>query len=350
MVKKRKVALITGVTGQDGSLLADFLLKKKYKVIGMKRRSSTFNTSRINHLYKDIQESKNFIPYYGDMTDSTNIIRIIKNTQPDEIYNLAAQSHVAVSFQNPEYTSDVNALGTLRILESIFQNKLFKTKFYQASTSELFGNPKFKTQDEKTPFYTKSPYGTSKLFAYWITKNYRESYGLFASNGILFNHESPLRGETFVTKKITKAVSRMFYKKQNCLYIGNLDSKRDWGHAKDYVYLQWLILQQKKPIDVVISTNKQFSVRDFIDQCCKFVGWKINWSGKGLKEVGYINVKNKKKIIIRVNKKYMRPNELSSLKGNSTLAFKKLKYKLKYSFKDLVKEMMLEDLKKAKNE
>ena len=234
----RKVALITGITGQDGAYLARLLIKKKYVVHGIIRKSSSFNTARIEDIYEEPFKRKSLFLHYGDLTDFGSINSIISKIKPNEIYNLAAQSHVAVSFQNPEYTSDVNALGTLRILESIFQNKLFKTKFYQASTSELFGNPKFKTQDEKTPFYTKSPYGTSKLFAYWITKNYRESYGLFASNGILFNHESPLRGETFVTKKITKAVSRMFYKKQNCLYIGNLDSKRDWGHAKDYVYLQ----------------------------------------------------------------------------------------------------------------
>ena len=222
---------------------------------------------------------------------------IISKIKPNEVYNLAAQSHVAVSFENPEYTSDVNALGTLRILESIRQNNLNKTKFYQASTSELFGNPKYKVQNEKTPFYTKSPYGTSKLFAYWMTKNYREAYGMFASNGILFNHESPFRGETFVTKKITKAISKIFKNEQDCLHIGNLDSKRDWGHAKDYVYFQWLILQQKKPMDIVISTNKQYSVRQFINECCKFIGWKLKWSGKGLKEIGYI-IKNKKKKLL----------------------------------------------------
>ncbi len=348
---KKKIALITGITGQDGAYLARLLLKKKYIVHGIIRKSSSFNTWRIESIYEDpLKKNKSLFLHYGDLTDFTSLNSIISNIKPNEVYNLAAQSHVAVSFQNPEYTSNVNALGTLRILESIYQNKLFKTKFYQASTSEMFGNPKFKVQNEKTPFYTKSPYGTSKLFSYWIVKNYREAYGLFASNGILFNHESPLRGETFVTKKITKAISKIYHNQQKTLYIGNMNSKRDWGHAEDYVYLQWLILQQKKPMDVVISTNKQYSVRQFIEECCKFVGWKIKWSGKGLKEIGYIEQKKKKRVIVRVNKKYFRPNELESLRGSSLIAKKKLKIKLKYSFKTIVDDMMSSDLIKAKNE
>ena len=342
----RKIALITGITGQDGAYLARLLIKKKYIVHGIIRKSSSFNTGRIEKIYEDpFKKKKSLILHYGDLTDFSSLNSIISKIKPNEVYNLAAQSHVAVSFANPEYTSDVNALGTLRILESIRQNNLHKTKFYQASTSELFGNPKYKVQNEKTPFYTKSPYGTSKLFAYWMTKNYREAYGMFASNGILFNHESPFRGETFVTKKITKAISKISKNEQDCLHIGNLDSKRDWGHAKDYVYFQWLILQQKKPMDIVIATNKQYSVRQFINECCKFIGWKIKWSGKGLKEIGYIIKNKKKKIIVKVSKKYLRPNELPSLKGNSLLAQKKFNFKLKYSFKDLVKEMMEEDLK-----
>ncbi len=347
----KKIALITGITGQDGAYLAKLLLKKKYIVHGIIRKSSSFNTGRIEDIYEDpFKKNKSLILHYGDMTDFSSINSIISKVRPNEVYNLAAQSHVAVSFANPEYTSDVNALGTLRLLESIYQNNLKTTKFYQASTSELFGNPKYKVQNENTPFYTKSPYGTSKLFAYWITKNYRESYGLFASNGILFNHESPLRGETFVTKKITKAISRIFHQKQSCLYIGNLNSKRDWGHAEDYVYLQWKILQQKKPMDVVISTNQQYSVRQFVNECCKNVGWKIKWSGTGKKEIGYIIKNKKKKIIVRVSERYFRPNELESLRGKSLFANKKLNIKLKYSFKNIVKDMMKYDLDKLKNE
>ncbi len=347
----RKIALITGITGQDGAYLARLLLKKKYIVHGIIRKSSSFNTARIDEIYEDpFKKKKSLILHYGDMTDFSSINSIVSKVKPDEVYNLAAQSHVAVSFKNPEYTTDVNALGALRLLESIYQNNLKKTKFYQASTSELFGNPKYKIQNEKTPFYTKSPYGTSKLFAYWITKNYRESYNMFASNGILFNHESPLRGETFVTKKITKAITKIYKKKQDCLYIGNLNSKRDWGHAKDYVYFQWQILQQKKPMDVVVSTNKQYSVRQFIEECCKHIGWNIKWKGRGLNEVGYILEKRRKKIIIKVSKAYFRPNEVESLRGKSLLAKQKLKLKLKYSFKDIVKEMMDDDLKKIEYE
>tara|TARA_B100000902_G_C27299427_1_gene911929 strand:+ start:755 stop:1816 length:1062 start_codon:yes stop_codon:yes gene_type:complete len=343
----KKIALITGITGQDGAYLADLLLKKNYEVHGIIRKSSSFNTGRINNIYQDpFAKKKSLFLHYGDMIDFASINRIISKIKPDEIYNLAAQSHVMVSFENPEYTSNVNALGALRVLESILQNKLVnKTKFYQASTSELFGNPKFKVQNEKTPFYTKSPYGTSKLFSYWITKNYRESYKMFASNGILFNHESPLRGETFVTKKITKAISKIYLGKQDKLYIGNLDSKRDWGHAKDYVYAQWLILQQKKPMDIVISSGKQYSVRYFIEKCCEYLNWKIYWQGKGTKEFGYIIKKNKKIKIVQVSKKYFRPNELHSLKGNSLIAKKKLKFKTKYNMKKLISEMMEYDIK-----
>ena len=343
----KKIALITGITGQDGAYLARLLLKKKYIVHGIIRKSSSFNTGRIDNIYEDpFKKNKSLFLHYGDMLDFASLNSIISKVRPHEIYNLAAQSHVAVSFENPEYTTNVNALGTLRILESIHQNNLKNTKFYQASTSELFGNPKYKVQNEKTPFYTKSPYGTSKLFAYWITKNYRESYGIFASNGILFNHESPLRGDTFVTKKIVIGITKIFKNIQSCLYLGNLDSKRDWGHAEDYVYLQWLILQQSKPMDIIISTNKQHSVREFVECCCKYIGWKIIWSGKGLKEIGYVKLNGKKKIIVKVSKKYFRPNELGSLKGKSTLAKKRLKFKLKYSFKNLVNDMMSTELKK----
>lgn len=349
---KKKIAFITGITGQDGSYLARLLLKKNYIVHGLIRKSSSFNTERINDIYQEpFSKEKTLFLHYGDLTDFGSINNIISRIKPHEVYNLAAQSHVMVSFKNPEYTSNVNGLGTLRLLESIRQNNLIKkTKFYQASTSELFGNPKFKLQNEKTPFYTKSPYGTSKLFSYWITVNYRESYGLHAVNGILFNHESPIRGETFVTKKITKALARIYLKKQKILHIGNLNSKRDWGHAKDYVYAQWLMLQQKKPIDLVISTGKQYTVRYFIEKCCQYLKWKIFWSGKGLKEYGYILEKNKKIKIVQVNSKYFRPNELHSLKGKSHLAKKKLKFKLKYNLDQLISEMILFDLNKERKQ
>ena len=347
----KKIALITGITGQDGAYLARLLLKKNYIVHGIIRKSSSFNTGRINDIYQEpFIKKKSLFLHYGDLTSFASINSVISEIKPHEVYNLAAQSHVMVSFKNPEYTSDVNALGTLRILESIRQNKLEKkTKFYQASTSELFGNPKFKSQSEKTPFYTRSPYGTSKLFSYWITKNYRESYGIFAANGILFNHESPLRGETFVTKKISKGLSNIYLKKQKILYIGNLDSMRDWGHAKDYVYAQWLILQQKKPLDLVISTGRKYSVRDFIERCCKYLGWRIFWNGKGVNEYGYLILKNKKIKIIQVSAKYFRPNELNSLKGDSSLARRKLKFKLKYNIDKLIEEMMSYDLKNKKS-
>ena len=343
---KRKTALITGVTGQDGSLLADFLLKKKYKVVGIKRRSSTFNTSRINHLYKDIQESKNFIPYYGDMTDSTNIMKVIKDTKPDEIYNLAAQSHVHTSFETPEYTANADALGPLRILEAIkILNLNKKVKFYQASTSEMFGNHK-KIQNENTPFKPVSPYGVSKLFGYWMTVCYRESYGIFACNGILFNHEGPRRGETFVTRKISRAVAEISRKKRKFIYLGNLDAKRDWGYAKDYVESMWMMLQKNKPDDYVISTGITKSVREFVEEAFKNINIKILWRGKRENEIGYN--KETKEILIKIDPRYYRPNEVHVLQGNSNKAKKLLGWKPKKQFKDIVKEMVQEDLKNLK--
>ena len=343
MIKGKKVALITGITGQDGSLLADFLIKKKYKVIGVKRRSSTFNTSRIDHLYKDIQESKNFIPYYGDMTDSTNIIRIIKDTQPDEIYNLAAQSHVHTSFETPEYTANADAIGPLRILEAIkILNLTKKVKFYQASTSEMFGNH-IKIQNEKTPFKPVSPYGVAKLFGYWMTICYRESYGLFACNGILFNHEGPRRGETFVTRKISRAVAEIALKKRKFFYLGNLNAKRDWGYAKDYVESMWLMLQKKKPDDYVISTGITKSVRDFVEEAFKNVNIKIGWRGKKEKEIGFN--KKTKEVLVKIDPRYYRPNEVNVLKGDSKKARRVLGWKPKINFKQLVKEMVKNDLK-----
>ena len=342
MKKRKKIALITGITGQDGSLLADFLLKKKYKVIGVKRRSSTFNTSRINHLYKDIQESKNFVPYYGDMTDSTNIIRIIKDTQPDEIYNLAAQSHVHTSFETPEYTANADAIGPLRILEAIrILNLTKKIKFYQASTSEMFGNST-KIQNEKTPLEPVSPYGVSKLFGYWMTICYRKSYGMFACNGILFNHEGPRRGETFVTRKISRAVAEISKKKRKFLYLGNLDAKRDWGYAKDYIESMWLMLQKKKPDDYVISTGITKSVREFVEEAFKNINIKISWKGKKEKEIGF-NTKTKE-ILVKIDPRYYRPTEINILKGDSKKAKKLLGWKPKKKFKEIVKEMVLNDL------
>ena len=342
MRNRKKIALITGITGQDGSLLADFLLKKKYKVFGVKRRSSTFNTSRIDHLYKDIQESKNFIPYYGDMTDSTNIIRIIQDTKPDEIYNLAAQSHVHTSFETPEYTANADALGPLRILEAIRILKLTKKiKFYQASTSEMFGN-QGKTQNEKTPFNPVSPYGVSKLFGYWMTVCYRESYGLFACNGILFNHEGPRRGETFVTRKISRAVAEISLDRRKCLYLGNLNAKRDWGYANDYVESMWLMLQKNKPDDYVIATGIAKSVREFVKEAFKVIGINIGWRGKNEKEIGFD--KKTKKILVKIDPRYYRPNELNFLRGDSRKARKVLGWRPRKKFKDLVKEMVENDL------
>ncbi len=339
----RKTALITGVTGQDGSYLTDFLLKKGYKIIGVKRRSSSFNTKRIDHIYNDIKQSKNFIPYYGDLTDSSNILRIIQSTKPDEIYNLGAQSHVHTSFEIPEYSANADALGTLRILEAIRVLKLQKkTKFYQASTSEIFGNTEI-PQNEKTPFRPRSPYAISKLYAYWTTVNYREAYNIFAVNGILFNHEGPRRGETFVSRKITRAVVEIFKKKRNFFTLGNLNAKRDWGSAKDYVESMWLMLKAKKPSDYVISTGKSYSVKNFVEEAFKFINVKIIWRGKGLKEVGID--KKTGKVHIKVDPVYFRPTDVDELRGDSSKAKRELKWKPKTSFKQLVKEMMESDLK-----
>ena len=343
-----KKALITGITGQDGSYLAEFLLNKGYEVHGIKRRASLINTDRIDHLYQDPSKiNRRFILHHGDLTDATSLIRIIQEIQPDEIYNLAAQSHVAVSFEEPEYTANSDALGALRILEAIRILKLEnKTKYYQASTSELYGAIKETPQNEKTPFYPRSPYGVSKLYAYWITVNYREAYGIFACNGILFNHESPVRGETFVTRKITRGLARIKLGIQKNLYLGNLNALRDWGHARDYVNAQWLMLQQEKPDDFVIATGKQFSVRDFINETSNNLGMKIDWTGKDLNEVGSI----KGKEVIKVDPRYFRPTEVENLLGDASKAKEKLKWKPKISFKELVKEMTEEDLKIAKEE
>jgi len=342
-----KKALITGITGQDGSYLAEFLIGKGYVVHGIKRRSSLINTDRIDHLYEEPHiKNRKFILHHGDLTDSSSLIRIIQEVQPDEIYNLAAQSHVAVSFEEPEYTANSDAIGALRILEAIrILNLEKKTKFYQASTSELYGAVRETPQNEKTPFYPRSPYGVAKLYAYWITVNYREAYGIYCCNGILFNHESPVRGETFVTRKITRALARIKLGLQKKLYIGNLNSKRDWGHAKDFVEAQWLMLQQDQPEDFVIATGKQYSVRDFINLVCKNLDMKIEWKGKGLEEVGILNGKD----TIKVDKKYFRPSEVDSLLGDASKAKTKLNWKPKTSFEELVKEMSDEDLKLAKN-
>ena len=343
-----KKALITGITGQDGSYLAEFLLNKNYEVHGIKRRTSLINTDRVDHLYQDRQDTnKKFILHHGDLTDSSSLIRIIKEVQPDEIYNLAAQSHVAVSFEEPEYTANSDAIGALRILEAIrILNLEKKTKYYQASTSEMYGEVVETPQTEKTPFYPRSPYGVAKLYAYWITVNYREAYNIFACNGILFNHESPVRGETFVTRKITRALARIKLGLQKNLYLGNLDAKRDWGHAKDYIEAQWLMLQQKKPEDFVIATGKQYSVREFINLVAKNLDMKIIWKGKGLKEVGLFNGKN----IVKIDPRYFRPTEVEALLGDASKAKKKLGWFPKISFKQLVKEMVDEDLRLAKND
>ena len=340
MIKK---ALITGITGQDGSLLMDFLIKKNYKIIGIKRRSSSFNTKRIDHVYDVPKYSKNFIAEYGDLNDSSNIYSLIKKYQPDEIYNLAAQSHVKTSFEIPEYTANVNALGTLRLLEAIkaISGKK-KIKFYQASTSEIFGNTSI-PQNEKTKFNPTSPYAISKLFSYWTTVNYRNAYGIFAVNGILFNHEGPRRGETFVTRKITKAVSKIFKEGKGSLLLGNLNSKRDWGSAKDYVECMWLMLQAKKPEDFVIATGKSFTVKHFVERAFNYVGIKIKWRGKGLKEVGYDD--KTKRILVRVDPIYFRPSEVFELRGDSSKAKKILGWKPKTSFSGLIKEMMDKDLR-----
>ena len=343
-----KKALITGITGQDGSYLADFLLEKNYEVHGIKRRTSLINTQRIDHLYQspDIP-NRNFTLHHGDLTDTKSLIRVIQEVQPDEIYNLGAQSHVAVSFEQPEYTANSDALGALRILEAIRILKLEKkTKYYQASTSELFGNSKEKVQNENTPFYPRSPYGVSKLYSYWITVNYRESYNIFACNGILFNHESPERGETFVTRKITRALTKIKVGLQNCLYLGNLNAKRDWGHAKDFVEAQWLILQQDNPDDFVISTEKQHSVRDFINLVAKDLNMEILWRGEGLNEIGSYNGMD----IVKIDPRYFRPSEVNFLQGDSTKAKKKLNWSAKISIEQLVEEMVKKDLDLANKE
>ena len=341
---KLKKAFITGITGQDGSYLAELLLEKGYEVHGLKRRSSSFNTQRIDHIYQDPHENNpKFIIHYGDLTDSTNLIRIIQKTKPDEIYNLGAQSHVAVSFETPEYTANSDAIGTLRILEAIKTLRLEgKTKFYQASTSELYGLVQETPQSENTPFYPRSPYGVAKLYAYWIVVNYRESYGLFACNGILFNHESPRRGETFVTRKITRGLSQIDQGLSKYLYLGNIDAKRDWGHAKDYIEIQWKILQQEKPEDFVVATGRKESIRKFIELSAKELGWGgIKWEGKGINEIGRRIDNNA--IAIKIDKKYFRPCEVNSLVGDASKANKKLGWIPKISLEELVAEMIKND-------
>ena len=347
----KKIALIYGITGQDGAYLAKFLLKKNYIVHGVIRKTSSFNTSRIDHIYIDPHNKTNFFLHYGDLTDSNSIYNIINSIKPDEVYNLGAQSHVGVSFENPEYTAEVSGIGTLRILEAIRFLKMKKIKFYQASTSELFGETYGKNIfDEKSKFHPKSPYGVAKLYSYWITSVYRESYGLFASNGILFNHESPRRGETFVTRKITRFLTRKKLGSKEILYLGNINAKRDWGHAKDYVEMQWRLLQQKKPDDFVVATGEAYSVKQFIDTASKILNFKIIWKGKGLNERGYLVNKDKKELIIKIDKKYFRPNEVNYLRGNAKKAFKKLNFKPKFTFYDLVKDMIVNDLKLAEKE
>ena len=343
-----KKALITGITGQDGSYLAEFLLNKGYVVHGIKRRTSLINTDRVDHLYQEPHEiDRKFILHHGDLTDATSLIRIIQEVQPDEIYNLAAQSHVAVSFEEPEYTANSDAIGALRILEAIRILKLeSKTKYYQASTSELYGDVRETPQTEKTPFSPRSPYGVAKLYAYWITVNYREAYRIYACNGILFNHESPVRGETFVTRKITRALVRIKLGLQKKLYLGNLNAKRDWGHAKDFVEAQWLMLQQEKPEDFVIATGKQYSVKDFINIASKNLDMKIEWSGKDLNEVGSFEGND----IIKVDTRYFRPTEVDTLLGDASKAKEKLNWASKISFDQLVKEMVDEDLKLIKKD
>jgi GDPmannose 4,6-dehydratase len=345
-----KTALITGVTGQDGSYLAELLLAKGYVVHGIKRRASLFNTDRIDHLYQDPHEKNvRLTLHYGDLTDSTNLIRIIQEVQPDEIYNLAAQSHVGVSFETPEYTANSDALGTLRVLEAIrILGLQKKTRFYQASTSEMYGKVQEIPQRETTPFYPRSPYGAAKVYGYWITVNYREAYGLFACNGILFNHESPLRGETFVSRKITRALTRISVGLQDTLHLGNLDSKRDWGHARDYVRAQWLMLQQEVPEDFVIATGKQFSVRDFVVAAGSLLDMKIEWQGRGVDEVGIDRVTGRK--LVRVDPRYFRPTEVETLLGDPSKAREKLGWTADVSFAELVADMIESDLTIAKRD
>lgn len=352
MVQQPKVALITGVTGQDGAYLAELLLNKGYIVHGIKRRTSLFNTDRIDHLYQDRHDKGvRFFLHHGDLTDSSSLIRIIQHTQPNEIYNLAAQSHVAVSFEEPEYTANADGLGSLRILEAIRILGLEKkTRFYQASTSELYGLVQEIPQKETTPFYPRSPYAVAKLYAYWITVNYREAYGIYACNGILFNHESPVRGETFVTRKITRALARIKLGLQDCLYLGNLDAKRDWGHAKDYVEMQWLMLQQEKPEDFVIATGVQYSVRDFVNAAARELGMEMRWQGKGISEKGYWKTPEGEKLNVAVDPRYFRPTEVETLLGDPEKAKVKLGWTPKTTFDELVAEMVREDLKSAERD
>ena len=364
MSKQQKVALITGITGQDGSYLAESLLEKGYIVHGIKRRSSMFNTARIDHLFHDVHEKGNsFFLHHGDMTDSSSLTRIIQKVQPDEIYNLAAQSHVAVSFEEPEYTANSDAFGALRILEAIrILGMEKKTRFYQASTSELYGLVQETPQKETTPFYPRSPYAVAKLYAYWITVNYREAYGMYACNGILFNHESPVRGETFVTRKITRALARIKIGLQECLYLGNMNALRDWGHAKDYVEMQWLMLQQEQAEDFVIASGVQYSVRDFVNAAAKELGMNIHWEGEGINEVGYLISSpfkggagrgmgaESERAIVRVDPRYFRPTEVETLLGDASKARIKLGWTPKISFNELVAEMVREDLKSAERD
>jgi len=358
----RKRALITGITGQDGAYLAEFLIGKGYEVHGVKRRTSLFNTDRIDHLYQGPEvRQRSLVLHHGDMTDSSSLIRIIQDVQPDELYNLAAQSHVAVSFEEPEYTADSDALGALRLLEAIRILKLKdRTRFYQAGTSEMFGLVRETPQKESTPFYPRSPYGVAKLYAHWITINYRESYGFYACNGILFNHESPTRGETFVTRKATRALARIATGLQDCLYLGNLDARRDWGHAKDYVQVQWLMLQQDEPDDYVIATGEQHSVREFVTAAAREVGIELAWSGKGVKEVGTVvrvhdagkskPAVHKGDVVVRVDPRYFRPAEVDALLGDAAKARRKLGWKPRISFGSLVQEMMQADLHDARRD
>ncbi len=344
-----KKALITGVTGQDGAYLAEFLLEKGYEVHGIKRRSSLFNTGRIDHIYEDPhQPHQRFILHYGDMTDSTSLLHVMQKVQPDEVYNLAAQSHVQVSFEEPEYTANSDALGVLRMLEAIrILGLKDKTRFYQASTSELYGLVQETPQRETTPFYPRSPYGVAKLYGYWITVNYRESYGMYACNGILFNHESPTRGETFVTRKITRGLARIKVGLQSQLFMGNLDAKRDWGHARDYVEMQWLMLQQEKPQDFVIATGQQYSVREFIQRCAERLELNLTWSGEGVEEKA---VNGKGEVVVAVDPRYFRPSEVETLLGDPSKAKRELGWTPKTSFDDLVKEMVECDLQAAERD
>ena len=341
-----KVALITGITGQDGAYLAQFLLDKGYLVHGVKRRTSLFNTQRIDHLYQDPHDpDRRLVLHYGDMTDSSSLVRVVQQTQPDEIYNLAAQSHVAVSFEEPEYTADSDALGTLRLLEAIRILKLeSRTRFYQASSSELYGKVRETPQRETTPFYPRSPYGVAKLYAHWITVNYREAYGLYACNGILFNHESPIRGETFVTRKITRGLARIKVGLQDCLYLGNLEARRDWGHARDFIEAQWMILQQPQPEDYVIATGEQRSVREFVEAAAIELGMKVRWKGKGADEKGY---DAEGRCIVAIDSRYFRPAEVDTLQGDASKARTKLGWRPRLSFNELVAEMAKEDLREA---